>query len=421
MSDPIFQAPLPERFALASRLTEQLDDGIYRPGTPEHAKVYRRTLALLSTCLVMAEQLNLLDATASLDEISTKSLKYMTIDFHIAKLLDESFINPSEGSVVARLRVAKSALRKFYDFLLVLADHDLLDEALLAQVTPYVFLPEGRYGRSQMPDLLDKIAHSDAKMSPRFKPHKSSSKARNNDSIVFTTNVGGDKNDKNAKYEDVRRDELAKLRKLGRRAVDSMRSCWREIELLIFAVPEQQREDITKEPEEAYLPHILVTAQNIGRGRPPRADVLANPDVDDPNLLAAAGSGNRGYTFDDARNAMKAQGTDYSTKVDATIERPDPHAILGPQGQVLKPFVLTDGRQQIARKVMGTGQVLPTMSIEEAVEYELKNRVKPADPAGPEIDEESELYSDMQTMKARQWDEFTEANPKGAGNTMNRG
>ena len=38
-----------------------------------------------------------------------------------------------------------------------------------------------------------------------------------------------------------------------------------------------------------------------------------------------------------------------------------------------------------------------------------------------EPDEDDFERADRETMKAREWDEFTEANPKGAGNTMNRG
>lgn len=39
----------------------------------------------------------------------------------------------------------------------------------------------------------------------------------------------------------------------------------------------------------------------------------------------------------------------------------------------------------------------------------------------PEPDEDNFEKADAETMKAREWDEFTEANPRGAGNTTNRG
>ena len=38
-----------------------------------------------------------------------------------------------------------------------------------------------------------------------------------------------------------------------------------------------------------------------------------------------------------------------------------------------------------------------------------------------EVDEDDLDKADQETMKARDWDEFTEQNPKGSGNTLNRG
>ena len=39
----------------------------------------------------------------------------------------------------------------------------------------------------------------------------------------------------------------------------------------------------------------------------------------------------------------------------------------------------------------------------------------------PESDEDNVYKADVETMKAREWDEFVEENPKGSGNTLNRG
>jgi len=36
-------------------------------------------------------------------------------------------------------------------------------------------------------------------------------------------------------------------------------------------------------------------------------------------------------------------------------------------------------------------------------------------------DEDNYEKADAETMKAREWDEYVEANPKGSGNTLNRG
>ncbi len=39
----------------------------------------------------------------------------------------------------------------------------------------------------------------------------------------------------------------------------------------------------------------------------------------------------------------------------------------------------------------------------------------------PEPDEDDVERADAETLKARAWDEFKEANPRGSGNTLNRG
>ena len=38
-----------------------------------------------------------------------------------------------------------------------------------------------------------------------------------------------------------------------------------------------------------------------------------------------------------------------------------------------------------------------------------------------EVDEDDLERADVETEKAREWDEFKEDNPKGSGNTLNRG
>lgn len=65
------------------------------------------------------------------------------------------------------------------------------------------------------------------------------------------------------------------------------------------------------------------------------------------------------------------------------------------------------------------------MSVEEFLEKEWEEgRVLQGgenDTAEHKEDEDNERWQDEQTYKAREWDEFTEANPRGSGNTINRG
>lgn len=66
------------------------------------------------------------------------------------------------------------------------------------------------------------------------------------------------------------------------------------------------------------------------------------------------------------------------------------------------------------------------MSIDEYLEEE-KRRGGMIEGGGeqsgirPDPDEDNLVLADEETMKARAWDEYKEENPKGAGNTVNRG
>lgn len=100
--------------------------------------------------------------------------------------------------------------------------------------------------------------------------------------------------------------------------------------------------------------------------------------------------------------------------------------LLSSSGKPLQPFTLTDKRTQLRQGVFKSGHSLPTMSIDEYLEEE-RRRGGIIDGGGnaeatqPELDEDNMEQVDAATMKAREWDEFVEANPKGAGNTLNRG
>lgn len=96
--------------------------------------------------------------------------------------------------------------------------------------------------------------------------------------------------------------------------------------------------------------------------------------------------------------------------------------LISKEGKILRPFTIVSSdeqRKNLQSKVMGTGQVLPSMTVEELVDYELANggMVKPQDKV-PEIDEDDEAYQDKETYRLRDWDNFTDSHKKGSGNKM---
>ncbi|KAI9276944.1 TAP42-like protein [Phascolomyces articulosus] len=100
--------------------------------------------------------------------------------------------------------------------------------------------------------------------------------------------------------------------------------------------------------------------------------------------------------------------------------------LLNKQGRPLQPFVITNKRQELRDQVFRPGWSLPTMTIDEYLQQEEErgNIIKGGGKSPPEkeeIDDNDYEALDADTMKKREWDEFTEANPKGWGNRGNKG
>lgn len=109
---------------------------------------------------------------------------------------------------------------------------------------------------------------------------------------------------------------------------------------------------------------------------------------------------------------------DYTTKLE-TLPQNLPFSKLVNNGKVLQPFTLT--RQDLKKKVFGTGQVLPSMTVEEYLDYELANG-KMAAPEEPPVNSEDEDNPDEEEeYRKRDWDDWKDDHQKGSGNTMNLG
>ncbi|TFB03810.1 hypothetical protein CCMA1212_004394 [Trichoderma ghanense] len=99
--------------------------------------------------------------------------------------------------------------------------------------------------------------------------------------------------------------------------------------------------------------------------------------------------------------------------------------LLSTKGKPLQPFTLIGSRADLARGVFRPGHNLPTMSIDEYLEEE-KRRGGIIEGGGTEppkkvVDEDDVEAADRETYKARAWDDFTDDNRKGSGNTLNMG
>ncbi|KAF9202929.1 hypothetical protein BGZ49_006965 [Haplosporangium sp. Z 27] len=98
--------------------------------------------------------------------------------------------------------------------------------------------------------------------------------------------------------------------------------------------------------------------------------------------------------------------------------------LMDPQGRPLRPFVITNKRTEMMAGVFRPGHSLPTMSIEEYLDREIERgnflSGGTEEPKKKEADDNDEEAINAETIKARNWDDFKDDNPKGWGNKGGR-
>lgn len=119
------------------------------------------------------------------------------------------------------------------------------------------------------------------------------------------------------------------------------------------------------------------------------------------------------------RMGLEDKDKDYSDKLDSRekFSAMNSGPLLSTGGKPLRPFTLVNDRQAIQKGVFRPGHNLPTMSIDEYLEEErarggIIEGGGAASGLSPEPDEDNYEKEDAATMKAREWDEYVESNPK---------
>ena len=118
------------------------------------------------------------------------------------------------------------------------------------------------------------------------------------------------------------------------------------------------------------------------------------------------------------RNGIRS-GSGFSERLDRRdlLSNGNKGPILSAGGKPLRPFTLLDSRQTLKDGVFRPGHNLPTMTIDEYLEEE-RARGGIIEGGGeasgviPEPDEDNIEKANEEVLKAREWDEYVEANPK---------
>ncbi|AEO55324.1 hypothetical protein MYCTH_40930 [Thermothelomyces thermophilus ATCC 42464] len=348
---------LKDVFADAESKRLSLENSPFAPNSSEYADTVSSAVKLYQECLALVGALSIFSPNESLEDVSTTDLPFFLINFHLAEITQK---RPS-SSPQERKSILSAARDAYERYLHLVDSYGLLSP-------PYKKLLE-QY--TEAPTTFSTVSTSDpeARRNAKIANFRAEKELRNRLEFLRRRPEYGTEDDRHGggDEEAVRQVHLAHIDYSTHMTFQALESLNREWEILALAPPprdprEEEQQDARRWQGSAPL-------------RPSRA--LGGP-------------------------------------------------LLSKDGKPLQPFTLLNNRQELARGVFRPGHNLPTMTIDEYLEEE-RARGGIIEGGGeaswhrPEPDEDDMERADAETMKAREWDEFVESNPKGSGNTLNRG
>ncbi|KAI3539551.1 TAP42-like family protein [Colletotrichum paranaense] len=365
MADEDQPQTLKSVFTSAERKRLTLENS-YEASSPTYLDDLQTAIAEYETCLDLVSRAALFSSNESLEDLSTSSLPYLLITYHLAELHQKL---PSRRPI--ERRVALERARESYEtFLGALDSYDLLTDTnkmLYERYTdePLAFSTLGTNDPAKRRDAKIANFKSEKALKDRLEALRRNPRYQNED---------GD--------DEVARDlHLAHVAYSAHMAFQGLEGINRELEVLAQATVPLMPSPTSVEEDERRRTEDRGAAGYTERLEPPR------------RLQSMFGQGG---------------------------------PILSTEGKPLQPFTLVGNRQQMTKDVFRPGHNLPTMSIDEYLDEEARRGgiIEGGGDASwhrPEPNEDDFDKADEETMKARAWDEFVEANPKGSGNTLNRG
>ncbi|KAL1303557.1 hypothetical protein AAFC00_006927 [Neodothiora populina] len=325
--------------------------------TPAYQDKLAAAIATYEKCLRLVDQVALFSDNESVDDLSSNNIQYLLIHYRIADLLQRQ-------TAADRKTALSQAQSSYAQYLKSLDNYDLLSAGDARLFERYRESPNTFSTAS----TTDPAARRETKIS-RFREEKEMRQKLDH----LRRNPTALQNDD----EMYRRLQLAQLAYCTHQAFQSLESIAQEM-------------------------HILSLA--------PRDPPPSSNHSDQPRDMRERGG----------------RTDNYSERLDGPLSAGLTGPILSPDGRPLRPFTLLDTRTRMQQGVFRPDHSLPTMTIDEYLDEE-RRRGGMIEGGGaqsgmsPEPDEDNLEKADAETMKARAWDEYTEDNPKGSGNTVNRG
>ncbi|KAL8950849.1 MAG: hypothetical protein Q9222_003147 [Ikaeria aurantiellina] len=354
------QSSLRKLFDTANGQRHKLDS-IPDPSSAVYQEHLRAAIAGFHQCRQLTERFAIFSPNEIEDDISTSDLQFLLIDFYLGEIILQSSVTDRKTTLLQ----AQAAYERYLKRL----------------------------------DSYDMLSKADSKVYQNFVS------SRGDFSLLSTSDPTVRRNTKIARYK---REQELRLK----------------IEYLTQIPLALQNDDAAS--REIYLAQIQLYTHNAFHA----LDIIAQ-ELKILALMPQASPAPQPEEREaDYRQRNGRPKDSYSDRLDPSLSQLMHNGKAGPilskDGKPLKPFTLLDNRQRLRDGVFRQDHALPTMTIDEYLEEE-KRRGGIIDGGGEQsgrpqqVDEDDMDHADRETMKAREWDEYVEANPKGSGNTLNRG
>ncbi|KAH9945796.1 serine/threonine protein phosphatase PP2A-associated protein [Epithele typhae] len=360
----------------------------------ETQSLIRSAINDLGQCRSRISALSLFSPNEHLSDIPTRDLVYILVPYALSEVLSRVKATGREE----RLEIANNVKRCLESFVNYLESYEVISEE-----------DKTLYGASAA-SLIDPAKRRELKIK-QFKREK----------------------DIKARIETVRR-------RTNQNVVETSSN----LELIASMLPApsdvSESEDLDSDTEDAMREGLILLLRYLFA----ESRTQLESTIQEMELLRHAPPEPSQRSLDDPRMGSRRE-EDNIWRLDPPLNRGGPDGkgpLLDPQGKPLRPFMILPSnaaeRARIQAQVFQADHRLPTMTIDEylAIEQDRGNIISGGGPASEQqptskeqltLDAEQdgtafgEDKAEEKRLKDESWARYTDANPRGSGNTMNRG
>ncbi|KAK6203516.1 TAP42-like protein [Scheffersomyces amazonensis] len=366
-----------ERYRLAINRFRSLRNLPIRKDSTEFQTKLLSLLKEFQLIKLIINQLALFSENESIKEVNTNYIPFFNVDFYIGNLFQDSFVNNSIPNIIDPLEYKvenlKSAKQSLVDYLQLLESYKILSK--------HQELKLGAYSNDKRANIMD----------------------------IPSSNPVSKRQEKieNFKLEQELKKKLTILDEYYDKA-DKVEEKEKQEEDSIF---EKFDEDIVKQIYLDQITLFTIHAFNNLESITMELGVLSNrkPSLPKPHNEQQQKSRSDKNDDDDEFG--------FTTRLETVpFSKPDINQLISKQGKILQPFTITSNRQKLKDKVFGTGQVLPSMTVEEYLDYELANGKMMKEEVKDSNKNDDDTDNSDDELEKRRWDDWKDDHPKGAGN-----